>query len=242
MTSYFNAVVCPLYPPWGRSEVRAKYFNMQQAATNRGLRTHLFINVPPEERSPGSLGDPTKAALLKTHIDEFNAILSDHISAFEASNPGLSLYHLHADTICQLVHTYVDLLDFRPLKTLQWCLSTPIHGSTRSSTTLSLSGLPTQPSTHGRLIISLEPNPIYFQILNLFLSCSFFFFYFRFTPILIITFTPHSLRFCTCTNPTGFFWFSWVQSPIFVNILAMRLMINLLFARCSSFWAPLTAL
>ncbi|PPQ96686.1 hypothetical protein CVT26_010315 [Gymnopilus dilepis] len=63
------------------------YFKAVQAATDRGLQTHLFINVPPEERSPNALGDATKAALLKTHIDEFNDILAGHIAAFEAANP-----------------------------------------------------------------------------------------------------------------------------------------------------------
>ncbi|KAF9476538.1 hypothetical protein BDN70DRAFT_914472 [Pholiota conissans] len=67
------------------------YFDAVQAATDRGLRTHLFINVPPEERTPASLGNPTKAALLKTHIDEFNTALASHISAFEAVNPGVTV-------------------------------------------------------------------------------------------------------------------------------------------------------
>jgi hypothetical protein len=61
---------------------------IQQAATNRGLRTHLFINVPPEERAPGSIGSATKAALLKEHITEFNTVLAAHVSAFQAANPG----------------------------------------------------------------------------------------------------------------------------------------------------------
>lgn len=60
----------------------------QQAATDRGLRTHLFLNVPPEERSPASLGSATKAALIKTHIQEFNTVLAKHIAAFETTNPG----------------------------------------------------------------------------------------------------------------------------------------------------------
>ncbi|KAF5315101.1 hypothetical protein D9619_007371 [Psilocybe cf. subviscida] len=73
MASYFSAVV------------RQTLFS--QAATNRGLRTHLFINVPPEERSPGSINSPTKSALLKEHITEFNTVLAAHISAFESANP-----------------------------------------------------------------------------------------------------------------------------------------------------------
>jgi hypothetical protein len=66
----------------------ASYFNAVQDATNGGLRTHLFINIPPEERAPGSINSPTKAALLKEHITEFNTVLAAHVSAFENANPG----------------------------------------------------------------------------------------------------------------------------------------------------------
>ncbi|KAF8957252.1 hypothetical protein BDZ97DRAFT_1906861 [Flammula alnicola] len=62
------------------------YFKAVQAATDRGLRTHLFLNVPPEERAPDTISSPTKAALLKEHIDDFNSVLATHIEAFEATN------------------------------------------------------------------------------------------------------------------------------------------------------------
>ncbi|KAJ7134696.1 hypothetical protein C8R44DRAFT_610060 [Mycena epipterygia] len=62
------------------------YFTAVQKAHNNGLHTHLFINVPPEDRSPGSVGNPTNAATLKTHISEYNTILADHITAFKAAN------------------------------------------------------------------------------------------------------------------------------------------------------------
>ncbi|KAF5315102.1 hypothetical protein D9619_007370 [Psilocybe cf. subviscida] len=65
----------------------ASYFNAVQAATNRGLRTHLFINVPPEDRTPGALSNSTRAALLKDHINQFNTVLAAHVSAFQAANP-----------------------------------------------------------------------------------------------------------------------------------------------------------
>ncbi|KAF4617467.1 hypothetical protein D9613_006096 [Agrocybe pediades] len=80
MTSFFKAV-----DPRSISDLLC--LTPQQAATNHGLRTHLFLNVPPEERSPASLGDPTKAALLKTHIDEFNTILASHVVDFQNANP-----------------------------------------------------------------------------------------------------------------------------------------------------------
>jgi len=79
------------------------YFNAVQAATNRGLRTHLFINVPPEERAPGSIGSPTKAALLKEHITEFNTVLAAHVSAFEAANPDTRVMTFDAHTWFNMV-------------------------------------------------------------------------------------------------------------------------------------------
>lgn len=60
----------------------------QQKAYDNGLHKHLFLNVPPEERSPSSNGDPTKAAAQKAHIDMFNAAIEKHTRAFATSNPG----------------------------------------------------------------------------------------------------------------------------------------------------------
>ncbi|KAF8194141.1 hypothetical protein BJ912DRAFT_959517 [Pholiota molesta] len=80
-----NATITDFNAFWNAE--MASYFNAVQAATDRGLRTHLFINVPPEERAPGTINSPTKAALLKAHIDGFNTVLADHIAAFEAANP-----------------------------------------------------------------------------------------------------------------------------------------------------------
>jgi len=64
------------------------YFKAVQSADDNGLHTHLFLNVPPEERAPGTLGSATKAAAMKAHIDLFNAALANHTAAFAASNPG----------------------------------------------------------------------------------------------------------------------------------------------------------
>ncbi|KAF5360356.1 hypothetical protein D9756_004685 [Leucocoprinus leucothites] len=63
------------------------YFNAVELAAQHGLMTHLFLNVPPEERSPGSLGNPGQ---LKDHIGLFNSVLANHITQFERSHPGLS--------------------------------------------------------------------------------------------------------------------------------------------------------
>ncbi|KAF8895326.1 hypothetical protein BD779DRAFT_1668620 [Infundibulicybe gibba] len=74
------------------------YFKAAQIAFNNGLHTHLFINVPPEERAPGSLGSSTKAALLKQHILEFNIILANHVNAFAAANPSGTIMTFDAHT------------------------------------------------------------------------------------------------------------------------------------------------
>ncbi|KAF5385666.1 hypothetical protein D9757_005474 [Collybiopsis confluens] len=63
------------------------YFNAVQLAFDHGLTNHVFINVPPEDRSPGSVGNPTSAANLKNHIALFNAALSNHSASFATQNP-----------------------------------------------------------------------------------------------------------------------------------------------------------
>ncbi|KAJ7644194.1 hypothetical protein FB45DRAFT_1020976 [Roridomyces roridus] len=67
------------------------YFTSVQKAHDNGLHTHLFINVPAEERSPSSLGSPTKAASLKANILLYNSILAQHITAFKATNPDATI-------------------------------------------------------------------------------------------------------------------------------------------------------
>ncbi|KAL1668786.1 hypothetical protein GGF50DRAFT_123753 [Schizophyllum commune] len=61
-------------------------FEAVQQAHDTGLTTHLFLNVPPEERSPGYVNDADKGALLKEHIALYNAALEEHIAQFEAAN------------------------------------------------------------------------------------------------------------------------------------------------------------
>ncbi|XP_006462773.1 hypothetical protein AGABI2DRAFT_119614 [Agaricus bisporus var. bisporus H97] len=56
----------------------------QDLASRHGLKAHLFLNVPPGERSPGSSGNP---GLLKDHIQLFNSILVDHIHQFTKTHP-----------------------------------------------------------------------------------------------------------------------------------------------------------
>ncbi|KAJ6605660.1 hypothetical protein B0H10DRAFT_2229019 [Mycena sp. CBHHK59/15] len=62
--------------------------NQWQKAHDNGLKTHLFINVPAEDRSPGNVGNPVQSAKMKTHLDEFNTILANHIASFKTANAG----------------------------------------------------------------------------------------------------------------------------------------------------------
>ncbi|KAJ6559118.1 hypothetical protein DFH09DRAFT_519937 [Mycena vulgaris] len=72
------------FPAFWETEMTS-YFKAVQTAHNNGLRTHLFINVPAEDRAPGTLGT-TKATTMKTHLLQFNTILAKHITAFKAAN------------------------------------------------------------------------------------------------------------------------------------------------------------
>lgn len=56
-------------------------------AFDNGLRKHLFINVPPEDRNPATVGNTTAAAEMKEHIALFNSALANHIIAFSERNP-----------------------------------------------------------------------------------------------------------------------------------------------------------
>ncbi|KAJ7600727.1 hypothetical protein C8J56DRAFT_911128 [Mycena floridula] len=81
-----NATITDFAAFW-ETEMKS-YFNAIQLANDEGLHIHLLLNVPPEERSPGTLGNPTKVATMKQHVDMFNAALANHTAAFAASNPG----------------------------------------------------------------------------------------------------------------------------------------------------------
>ncbi|ESK90453.1 lysophospholipase a [Moniliophthora roreri MCA 2997] len=63
------------------------YFDAVQLAYDTGLKTHLFINVPPGDRAPSRVGNPTEAALAKEHINLYNTALANHTSAFASKNP-----------------------------------------------------------------------------------------------------------------------------------------------------------
>jgi phospholipase/lecithinase/hemolysin len=64
--------------------------NHQQSAFDNGLNgAHLFINVPPEERNPASLGQNNTA--YATHIQQYNGILADYVADFANRNPSASV-------------------------------------------------------------------------------------------------------------------------------------------------------
>jgi len=79
------------------------YFNAVQMAFDKGLSKHLFINVPPEDRSPSFVGDPTAAAALKNHIQLFNDALSQHSAAFAAQNPSATVMNFNANAVFSFI-------------------------------------------------------------------------------------------------------------------------------------------
>ncbi|EJD46270.1 hypothetical protein AURDEDRAFT_164505 [Auricularia subglabra TFB-10046 SS5] len=65
------------------------YFNAVQRVQNSGrARAHLFINVPPGERSPNTLGNATRAAIHASRIAGFNAALARRVAQFQRKHTG----------------------------------------------------------------------------------------------------------------------------------------------------------
>ncbi|KAG6907874.1 hypothetical protein DXG01_007038 [Tephrocybe rancida] len=62
------------------------YFKAVEIAYQNSLKNHLFINVPPGERTPASVNNPTKGALQKAHIDLYNTALAKHVAVFAADH------------------------------------------------------------------------------------------------------------------------------------------------------------
>ncbi|EIN12675.1 hypothetical protein PUNSTDRAFT_60790 [Punctularia strigosozonata HHB-11173 SS5] len=73
------------------------YFNAVQSAFDNGLRgAHLFINVPPEERNPASLGKNNTA--YTAHIQQYNSLLADYVANFAKKNPSDNVLTFDAHT------------------------------------------------------------------------------------------------------------------------------------------------
>ncbi|KAJ7016644.1 hypothetical protein C8F04DRAFT_503417 [Mycena alexandri] len=90
------------FPAFWETEMTS-YFAAVQKAHDNGLHTHLFINVPAEDRAPGSIGSPTKAAMLKTHLEEFNSILANHTTAFKAANADATVMTFDSNAFFNLI-------------------------------------------------------------------------------------------------------------------------------------------
>jgi len=74
------------------------YFKAVQKAHDNGLKTHLFINVPAEDRSPSIVGNPVRSATMKTHLLQFNTALASHVSAFKAANADATVMSFDSNT------------------------------------------------------------------------------------------------------------------------------------------------
>ncbi|KAL0064800.1 hypothetical protein AAF712_008197 [Marasmius tenuissimus] len=74
----------------------ASYFNAVQLAYNAGLTTHLFLNVPPGERSPSWVGRPD-APQVRSHINLFNEVMDEYRDRFAKQNPGATVMFFDAN-------------------------------------------------------------------------------------------------------------------------------------------------
>ncbi|KAF7288527.1 Lysophospholipase A [Mycena chlorophos] len=87
------------FPAFWQEEMVA-YFDAVQLAHDNGLTTHLFINVPAEDRNPSSLGNSAASqATYKLHIEQFNSALDSSIRAFKASNPDAVIMTFDSNTL-----------------------------------------------------------------------------------------------------------------------------------------------
>lgn len=137
----------------------------------KGLRNFLFLNVPPEERSPAQVNDVQFGPVLKRNIDLFNYVLQSFISAF-------SYTHEEANVITFDAHEWFNyVLDngekFGFTNTTGYMIILP---NPRMFTKMLLSGfvpvqLPKRPPFSGLVSYSLFlfffalPTYIHFQIL-----------------------------------------------------------------------------
>jgi len=75
------------------------YFALVQKLYTSGARNFFFINVPPIDRSPLMLAEPTSAqALEKTTIADFNSQLTSAIAKFKSANSGVSTWLWDSNT------------------------------------------------------------------------------------------------------------------------------------------------
>jgi len=78
------------FPAFWETEMTS-YFKAVQMAHDNGLRSHLFINVPAEDRNPATVGNAANSAKMKLHIQQYNTALTNHIQSFQAANPDATI-------------------------------------------------------------------------------------------------------------------------------------------------------
>ncbi|TFY68387.1 hypothetical protein EVG20_g3574 [Dentipellis fragilis] len=79
-------------------EEMASYFGAVELAYAHDLRgSYLFINVPPEDRSPNNLGK-SSAPAIAARIEEYNAALAAYVKDFAQSHPDMNVMTFDAHT------------------------------------------------------------------------------------------------------------------------------------------------
>jgi phospholipase/lecithinase/hemolysin len=86
------------YTTFWQAEMAAYFSAVTLAHMQGGMKTHLFINVPPDERSPANAANATKAAKEKSLVDGFNAALKVAVAEFakEHKDAVVLSYDAHA--------------------------------------------------------------------------------------------------------------------------------------------------
>ncbi len=79
----------------------------QQTVIDQGLTQHLFVNVPPGDRSPLANTNATKAAILKERVEGFNVALDRHMALFSLKNPRKACSRLD-DVSWKLIQLVLD--------------------------------------------------------------------------------------------------------------------------------------
>jgi len=90
-----NATITDFNAFW--TQEMTSYFRAVEYAYTRGLEgTHVFINVPPEHRSPSWINNPTGAAKLESNTLLFNQILSTYVEQFTARHTTSNVFTFDA--------------------------------------------------------------------------------------------------------------------------------------------------
>ncbi|KIY72415.1 carbohydrate esterase family 16 protein [Cylindrobasidium torrendii FP15055 ss-10] len=67
------------------AEMRA-YMGAVHSVIGKGYRQHLFLNVPPGERAPATLGNAAQAGRKKQRIKEYNSALKKALASFRVAS------------------------------------------------------------------------------------------------------------------------------------------------------------